>query len=100
MNDRAILSILSERSTYVFDQETGRLYSGIRAESIGKLANLGHRIVSTFNNRLKPCVICAMSNTRSKYGLRVRIRHKCEKCGVALCIGKRNCFSIYHESLL
>lgn len=85
---------------YMYDEESGRLYRGVRAENIGRLSSLGHRIVGTFNDRLRPCVLCSSRNIRSKYGLKVRIRHQCSKCDVALCIGKRNCFSIYHESLL
>lgn len=92
-----LLSIFSDMQ---YLGESTRCSKDNRAYCLQALSLYGHRIVDTQGQRLRACVVCASRNTRSRFGLKVRIRHQCSKCGVALCVGKRNCFSIYHDSLL
>lgn len=71
-----------------------------KSETLRLLSLHGHRIIDTDEKRLKPCAVCSMGNVKSHRGHSVRIRHQCAKCGVALCIGYRECFTIYHQSVL
>lgn len=75
-------------------------YRTRKHETIRQLSLQGHRVVDTDEKRLKPCVVCASRNVRSHRGHSIRIRHQCAKCGVALCIGYRECFTLHHQSLL
>jgi hypothetical protein len=51
-------------------------------------------------NYKKSCHYCRKIGVTTNSGHTVETQWKCEQCGVALCINKRNCFALFHEKLL
>jgi hypothetical protein len=56
-----------------------------------------HELVPIGTN--KPCAYCEFQKRRTKSGWYVYSRFRCNKCGVALCKGKRGCFIRYHQGV-
>lgn len=50
-------------------------------------------------NYKRSCVYCRSIGVTTNSGRTVETQWKCEQCAVALCIGKRNCFTLFHENL-
>lgn len=71
-----------------------------KPKSFQKLQSLGHLVVPTFERKLRPCAFCTMCKIKTKSGWRVYTRYKCAGCDVPLCTKHRDCFLLYHTTLL
>lgn len=65
-----------------------------------RLLEIGHVVVPTFEKKLRPCAFCTMCKIKTRKGWRVYTRYKCAGCDVPLCTNHRDCFLIYHTTLL
>ena len=65
----------------------------------GSQVHIAERYTGSRNYK-KSCVYCRSIGVTTNSGRTVETQWKCEQCGVALCIGKRNCFTLFHENLV
>ena len=56
-----------------------------------------HKLVYTEGRKLKKCVNCELTNSRTNGGQPVKSYFMCQACGVPLCKNLRNCFREFHK---
>uniref|UniRef100_A0A8W8N2U3 PiggyBac transposable element-derived protein 4 C-terminal zinc-ribbon domain-containing protein n=1 Tax=Magallana gigas TaxID=29159 RepID=A0A8W8N2U3_MAGGI len=64
----------------------------------GSQVHMAERFTGSRNYK-RSCVYCRSIGVTTNSGRTVETQWKCEQCAVALCIGKRNCFTLFHENL-
>lgn len=64
------------------------------------LKSRGHCITPTDGRKVTPCVYCSINLVRSKTGRKTYTRNKCSLCDVPLCTKNRDCFNLFHKSVL
>jgi hypothetical protein len=63
----------------------------------------GHPCVANEGHKQKKCMYCRFYNNKTRSGLAIFTRHKCETCEVPLCkleTSERMCFKEYHDTLI
>lgn len=75
-------------------------YKDSKPIAFQQLQDIGHVVVPTFERKLRPCAFCSMCKIKTKKGWRVYTRYKCSGCDVPLCTKHRDCFLVYHTTLL
>ena len=63
----------------------------------------GHPCVSNEGHKQKKCMYCRFYNNKTRSGLPIFTRHKCETCQVPLCkleTSERMCFKQYHDTMV
>ena len=89
-------------SDYLFQDYTNTSTHPFRspAGSWEILKSRGHCITPTDGRKVTPCVYCSINLVRSKTGRKTYTRNKCSLCNVPLCTKNRDCFNLFHKSVL
>lgn len=99
-NTEVLLFLLSEPLFQRYSNVFGHRPHAYSNASWEKLKSLGHYITHTDGKKVTPCVYCSINSVRSKSGRKTYTRCKCSLCDVPLCTKNRDCFNLFHRSVL